>query len=263
MINRYNFLFVFIACLIGGGISFVFSSDQTISSVSSSYLDRPYQLGALGEGESGLFDKDPLYREDVFDCMTFVETVLAHSVQSKYSVQDVLQKIRYKDGEISFKTRNHFISIDWIPNNMWLLRDITRDVFGNDILYTSTIVDKTKFFKKVYDTEFDFNLEKSCVSYYLIDHLTLDDIQKIPHESVLMIVRPNWNLSDKIGTNLDVSHLGFVIHRDEKVYFRHASTDVKKVVDVDLYEYLSQYKGHSIVKGISIYHMRDQVVVPN
>ena len=34
--------------------------------------------------------------------MTFVETVLAHSVQSKYSVQDVLQKIRYKDGEISF-----------------------------------------------------------------------------------------------------------------------------------------------------------------
>ena len=41
------------------------------------FLGRPYVRGALGEGPDGRFDKNPLFRFDCFDCLTYVNTVLA------------------------------------------------------------------------------------------------------------------------------------------------------------------------------------------
>src|SRR5438105_5821329 len=50
---------------------------QRITAVSGYFLGEPYLLGALGEGEKSNFDQSPLYRTDAFDCVTYVNTVLA------------------------------------------------------------------------------------------------------------------------------------------------------------------------------------------
>ena len=51
--------------------------NQSIDLTSAYFINTPYKLGPLGEGPEGLFDQDPLYSFDVFDCTTFVETVMA------------------------------------------------------------------------------------------------------------------------------------------------------------------------------------------
>jgi len=92
---------------------------QRVEAVSELFLGVPYKLGSLGEGPDGEFDRDPLIRFDAFDCTTFVETVMALSLDSDLdSAVRTLQKIRYKDGQIGYATRNHFIELDWVPNNV-------------------------------------------------------------------------------------------------------------------------------------------------
>ena len=43
----------------------------------SYFKGKPYVLGSLGEGKAAIFDKNPIYRTDTFDCETYVSTVLA------------------------------------------------------------------------------------------------------------------------------------------------------------------------------------------
>ena len=78
-------------------------------SVGEKYLGISYCLDPLGEEK--LPDIDPLIRFDAFDCVTFVETVLADGNEDK------LTKIRYKNAQVSFFNRNHFIESDWLKNN--------------------------------------------------------------------------------------------------------------------------------------------------
>ncbi|MCK4608194.1 MAG: DUF1460 domain-containing protein, partial [Gammaproteobacteria bacterium] len=97
------------------------------------FLGAPYHIGALGEGEMATFDQSPLYRTDVFDCQTFVSTVLALA-ESKNIIEfrRNIVRIRYKDGETSYFSRNHFTSVDWNKNNKLngYLKDITRKIRG-------------------------------------------------------------------------------------------------------------------------------------
>ena len=51
---------------------------ERIDAISEAMLERPYIADPLGEGEGT--DADPLVRYDAFDCLTFVEEVLALSL---------------------------------------------------------------------------------------------------------------------------------------------------------------------------------------
>ena len=73
------------------------------------YMGAKYMRDPLGEERAP--DTDPLIRTDAFDCTTFVETVMAGGDVNN------LNQIRYKDGEIDFLNRNHFIESDWLENN--------------------------------------------------------------------------------------------------------------------------------------------------
>ncbi|MCL2673655.1 MAG: DUF1460 domain-containing protein, partial [Alphaproteobacteria bacterium] len=68
----------------------------------------------LGEGLDGQYSQAPLYREDAFDCTTYVETVLAN-IRPGNPVDNMVL-IRYADGQIDFFKRNHFMENMWIPN---------------------------------------------------------------------------------------------------------------------------------------------------
>ncbi len=97
------------------------SATNRLLEISASFLGRPYLLGPAGEGVDGDFDQRPLSTWEKFDCVTYVEAVLALSLihnpsnDPQANLQMYYQnliEIKYSDdNNISFLTRNHFTEI--------------------------------------------------------------------------------------------------------------------------------------------------------
>lgn len=259
-----------------------------LDAISQYFVGRPYVLGPLGEGAKGRFDQEPLYRTDAFDCLTYVETVLALALgEDLDSFRQNILHLRYRNGDISFINRNHFMTVDWNKNNEYqgFIRDITYQFTGQKEQPIAHIavanIDKPQWLKHMNKhylrlhnadaSELESRLhqlhaqakqvkaEKGVLLYIpltqLFDRngeLNMDIINQIPDAAILQIVRPNWNLKKKIGTNLNVSHLGFVFKTSQGAIFRHASSTAKKVVSLPLEAYLRRYLKSETVKGFTI-----------
>lgn len=270
------------------------SMSERLNVISALFLDKPYILGALGEGASARYDQFPLYRTDGFDCDTYVNTVIALAVaNSMQSFTQCLNNARYKHGQISYISRNHFTSIDWNKNNQQrgLLKDITlefKDQKNKSVAQISkTLIDKAGWYEAknkgsirlAHTTaqEQDARLrelkakgkklkqQRAEIPYIPLNVLFPNEEQpdyylfnQIPDGAVIEIVRPNWDLRERIGTVLDVSHLGFVFKIKDKLYFRQASSEYGKVVDVPLIDYLQKALKSPTIKGINI-----QIILPH
>ncbi|MHA1540679.1 MAG: N-acetylmuramoyl-L-alanine amidase-like domain-containing protein [Alphaproteobacteria bacterium] len=225
---------------------------EKIISNSVSFLEKPYISDPLGEGKSGKYDTDPTFRTDGFDCLTYVETVMAMSLSK--NPNEIMNEIRYKDSKIAYKNRNHFMSADWIPNNVknGYIEDITEN-FGENKIAT-TFIQKDKWAEKKKIHEFFGENKIASIPYISLKTIfkTPAILDKIPAGSIINIVRPNWNLEKIIGTNLNISHTGFLIKKENKIIFRHASATDKKIVDVELLKYLLQFKNSKSIKGINL-----------
>lgn len=80
---------------------------------------------------------------------------------------------------------------------------------------------------------------------------------QIPNGAIIEIVRPSWDLRKQIGTFLDISHLGFAFWDNDVLYFRQASSQYGKVVEVPLIDYLHEALNSPTIKGINV-----QIVLP-
>ena len=177
-------------------------------------------------GEEKLPDTDPLIRFDAFDCTTFVETVLADGDQAE------LSKIRYAHGVPDFTERNHFIETDWIENNSSIIENISDKIAPTEI-YT-VIIDKKNWFKKMHNI--DTNFAPRTVDLEYIPYKYAHGI-RVERPIVVLFLRSNPKLCDKIGTDLAVRHMGFLLPNGR---LRHASRRAGHVVDVDFDEYIDQ-----------------------
>lgn len=199
-----------------------------------------YKGDPLGEGEYETYDKDPLYNFKEADCVTFIEQCLALSISKSFKdFLPNLNKIRYKNGKIGILTRNHYSLADWLPNNKWLVQDVTREIGKNYIKNTSRTIDKQKFFK---DKGINVDINKIiCTTNYI----PKDKIKKI---------------KDKLSSGLIIFHVGdipgiIVLHwgvlikdqKSDKLFIRHASSIQSKVVDEEFITYLEKYK---FIKGL-------------
>jgi hypothetical protein len=97
-------------------------------------LGRRYVLNALGEGAAP--DRDPRFRLDAFDCVTFVETAIALGASRDLEeAARVLDDVRY-DGAPAYERRNHYVIPQWIPANVahgWV-EDVADAVAGPDAI---------------------------------------------------------------------------------------------------------------------------------
>jgi hypothetical protein len=261
---------------------------QRLFEVGSAFVGRPYLLSALGEGAEGRYDQYPLYRTDAFDCQTFVETVLAIALTNNTkSFKQCIKKIRYQDGVVSFVTRNHFTDLDWNVNNQraGILKDITLTFHDEQnqrvALQATAKIDKPLWYqhfslerirllqasleeqrKRLIDLKKLGNqLQPENVIIPYIPLTALFDskgtpnhylFKQIPDGAILEIIRPNWDLTDSIGTHLNVSHLGFVFWKNGVPIFRNATTIRREVVDQPLIDYLHEARKSPTIKGINI-----------
>ncbi len=245
------------------------------------FLGATYDGGPLGEGVNGLYDQDPLQSFTKFDCTTFVETIMALSLsKSRRDFREQLKDIRYKNGVVRYTERNHFISLDWIKNNSKILKDITSEVGREDTLFAKTIIDKKGWYqsKKAKDLKLakelneaelvdrvaslnaegnQFNPVEVKTPYVPLSRLFVGNlvnfniIQRIPHGSIISMVRPNWDLKKYIGTHLNVSHQGIAITKKDGLYLRHASTK-GTVREESFIEYFKRYRKSKTLKGFNV-----------
>lgn len=264
------------------------SMTERLDWFSSRFLDKVYILGSLGEGPNAYFDQFPRYRVDGFDCDTYVNTVMALALSdSLRSFQQCINQVRYKNGSIAYIKRNHFTSIDWNKNNeqSGILKDITLDIHDKNnkpvAQYATALIDKPSWYTHKSLSTIRLNhsdessqarrltqlknkgqrLEKviSKVAYLPFSALfpkkdkpDLYLFSQIPNGSIIEIIRPNWDLSEQIGTHLNISHLGFAFWQDKTLYFRQASSQYGKVVNVPLIDYLAEATESPTIKGINV-----------
>jgi len=269
------------------------SMAERIDWFSAQFLGTTYLLGSLGEGPNARYDQFPRYRIDGFDCDTYVNTVLALALtNSLESFQQCLKFNRYKNGTVAYLTRNHFTSIDWNQNNQQrgVLKDITlgfKDQQNMPVAqFANALINKSNWYahksittirlqneniseqeKRLAELKIKgsiFKITPSKIPYIPLTALFLKNnkpnlylFSQIPQGSIVEIIRPNWDLRQLIGTSLNVSHLGFAIWNKGQLYFREASSQYGKVVDVSMIEYLKEAQKSPTIKGINV-----QIVVP-
>lgn len=200
------------------------------------YLGVPYLSDPLGEEQAP--DTDPLIRFDAFDCVTFVETVLSGGDKEK------LTKIRYKDGQVSFVNRNHFIESDWLKNNSSIVENVS-SMYGKTSVRT-VVIDKQMWFKKTHDINYNCPAETINIEY--IPYKNLMNL-KIKEPLIVLFIAGNSGKSDKIGTDLAVTHMGFLLPNG---VLRHASSDANKVVDVNFVDYVAKRAKNKNNLGITL-----------
>ncbi|MBN2542516.1 DUF1460 domain-containing protein [bacterium] len=217
--------------------------NSRLNAITKFFLGCPYILEPLGEGT----DK-PRANFEAFDCMTYVEQSLALAITpTPEELLQTLDRIRYKNSEINYYKRNHFVSIDWLPNNQWLLEEATTYLYPAAATLQRTI-SKKKFFEekktgaKVEDIE-DVTVQ---VNYIPLDRMNcIEDIDISP--LIILFVGNRENII--------VAHMGFIIKEGNNILLRHASSDEKKVVERPLFEYLKEKK--DVFTGVMLVKVRD------
>lgn len=218
-----------------------------LASVANRSLGTPYAGGPLGEGPDGKYDQDPLVDFGRVDCVTFVEQSLALAISSSHdeAVQR-LQGIRYKEGKISFETRNHFMISDWVANNRFC-QDMSQDL-GTPTAHVSRTISRRDYFPKVKAPELGQDTPDQVITLaYVPTARAADAESRLPSPALIVFIgKIDW---------LFALHCGLYV-RDEhgKGQLIHASSKAESVVAVSLADYL---KDSDRYLGFTAYALRD------
>tara|TARA_Y100000815_G_C13322188_1_gene492730 strand:- start:275 stop:1249 length:975 start_codon:yes stop_codon:yes gene_type:complete len=256
---------------------------------SALFLGKPYVLFPNGEGATAIYDKSPLYQTAAFDCLTYVSTVMALTLSHDLPQFILLmKKINYKNGDVSFITRNHFTSTDFNINNekLGILKDITPLIKTRDeksvAINIKTVINKSQWLKtisaeriKVFKYPGNQSAKKLLtqlqslapqmkiasanvaviplrgVLYNFGGEANLYLFNQIPAGAIVEIVELNPNKNATFNA-LAITHLGIAVPSSHGMLFREASSIHHKVTDVPLIGYLRGYLANRIQYAIHI-----------
>jgi len=191
---------------------------QRVDRISKSFLGRPYAEGLLGGGPD--LPEEVRIGFTAFDCVTYMETVLALALVTKREeFVDTIRRIRYQDGKIDWFHRNHYM-IDWLRNN-----------------------ERAGFVKSL--SAGHLTVEKTC---------TLSIINGLPARTTTFPYFPAHALPNVAGNietgdfvlfvstreTLDVFHTGLLVYGNRKLLLRHATRTAGAVIEQELVEFMRQ-----------------------
>jgi cell wall-associated NlpC family hydrolase len=193
------------------------SASSRIDVLSREFLGRPYKTNPLiGSADTAEVFTASL---DGFDCVTYIETVVALARAS--DVDDFtnwLRKIRYERGRIQWERRNHYSTL-WIRNN----------IRGGIIRPVSTPAVPTLTMERVLNVVPGLGPQRirmKCVPKKVVPRL----------ERYLQTGDLIFFASTR--KHLDVFHAGIIVRDGNKVLMRHASRSQGGIVEQELSEFL-------------------------
>jgi len=210
------------------------TSEDQIIETGKLFLQTPYVGGTLNIKEK----EELIINLHQLDCTTYLENVLAFSNVLKQSKADIssfskeLEKIRYRNGNLTdYSSRLHYFT-DWIFNNeeKGLVTDMTQEIGGEPyekkIDFMSThinsypaLVKDSSLIESIKQTEKEINNRKQ----FYIPENKIQSIEKQINNGDFIAI------TTKIK-GLDVSHTGIAIHINKRLHLMHASSKSKKVV---------------------------------
>jgi cell wall-associated NlpC family hydrolase len=188
-----------------------------IEVLSRHFLGHPYKANPL----IGSADTAEVFTAgfDGFDCVTYIETVVALASASDVdSFTEWLRQIRYDQGRIQWERRNHYMT-GWICNNV--RKGIIRPV---SIPSVPMVIRE-----RVLNVVPGLDSRRARVKC-------------IPKPAVQRL-EPNLQSGDVIffvstRKNLDMFHAGIIVRDGKRILMRHASRSQGLVVEQELREFL-------------------------
>jgi hypothetical protein len=188
-----------------------------IAVLSGHFLGHPYKQNPLiGSSETPEVFTASL---DGFDCVTYIETVLALARAEKVDeFIEWLRTIRYEDGRIRWDARNHYMT-QWIRNNVCagIIRPVT--------MPAAAVVKRERILNMVP------GLRAQRARIKCIPKATSPQ-----NESRLQTADLIFFVSTR--KNLDVFHAGIIVRDGSRALMRHASRSEGRVVEQELNEFL-------------------------
>ncbi len=157
-------------------------------------------------------------RLDGFDCVTYIETVLALAgAKDVNSFLNRLRTLRYVNGEVSYATRLHYTT-DWSKANIQrgYLQDVTQ---GADTVVRTKVLSKLTGFRP------------RAESFRFFPKAKLTAIKETLQDGDLI-----YFVSARQG--LDTYHVGLLFWEGDQLVMRHAARSQHKVVEQPLAEFI-------------------------
>ncbi len=227
---------------------------EIMQAIALDFLGSSYKAGLLDKTQ-----KEELFISlNQFDCVLFVETVLALSrnmALAQYQYQDLARQItniRYRDGKIEgYCSRLHYFS-DWIDDNQKRghVKDITRQLGGVSLNKTLNFMSNNRQSYRQLKNDINYGCIKEVEAN--LKNLSLDYIPTDKIESIYQDLEPG----DIIGvvTNiagLDTTHTGLVYRQGKQTGLIHASPAGRVTIAVDLEKYI-----RNVDRAIGIFVVR-------
>jgi len=221
------------------------------------FLGTPYTFTCVGDGEYALYEPYPLVNFDSTNCMAYCEHVLALSISDSWdNFFNNLQQIRYKNGMIGMRTRNHYTMGDWLPENNWLLKDVSRKVGGSHTKTVTRTISHTKFFQGKGITD--------------LRHVKQDyemTIDYIPKEAILDVKGElrNGDIGALIfanKTDIFSAHMWMVMEVNGQIIIRESTTRGMTTFDTPYDAWAERVQESQRYIGISLMRVREDVNQP-
>ena len=187
-----------------------------VESISGRFLGYPYIAHSL----IGSPDTPEVFSDSLkgFDCVTYIESVLALAYAGKAgSFPSFLKKLRYEDGKIDWRRRNHYMT-QWLHNN------VRRGLIDRVALRKQTN-------RKERVLDMVAGLPQRRQRFSCIPKRAFSAVQGEIRTGDLIFfasTRPH----------LDVFHCGVVVQKGDSLLLRHASRSRGRVVEQELESFL-------------------------
>ena len=225
------------------------SSGELALKIGKLFLGTPYRGGLLETKAEHL-----VINLQEFDCVTFVETVVAlagcvnHQQKSYEVFKKRLRRIRYREGRLQgYPSRLHYFS-DWIYDNQRkeILKDVTAEIGGRPwrktLAFMTTHPDLYPPLRRRANLRGMRAIERriSRRSVFFIPKKVLKRLEHRIREGDLIAITTNTG-------GLDVQHVGFAARVNNRIHLLNASSTEGKVVlsRQTLHRYLIQGKTRS------------------
>ena len=207
------------------GLSEHASLEARVDSISRLFVGRAYLENPLGGGP----DQGEVFRcsFDEFDCVTYVEIVLALACSKTASrFSRTLRDLRYLEGNVDWFRRNHFMT-------EWLRINAKRGVLA-DITTGRESIAKTRTLSGVP------GIGPEQTTFRCFPKRSFAKVSsRIQTGDVIMFVSTK--------KHLDVFHAGILIRRGTQILLRNAARSAGKVIEQDARQFLRANRMSGII----------------
>ena len=218
------------------------------------FLGTPYNFACVGDGEDALLESYPLVNFKETNCMALCEHTLALSISDSWdNFFNNLLQIRFKDGIIGMRTRNHYTMADWLPENTWLLEDVSRKVGGDLTKKVTRTISHKNFFRGKGITDLRYIKPDRKIT---VDYIPSQDLDKI---------KSNLQVGD-IGalifankSDIFSAHMWIVAENEGNLIIRESSTSKMSTFDTPYEQWIKKIQNSPRYMGIALMRVKPEL----